>query len=1111
MEQFREDNNEDSSIKKRSTNNSKTKKGTKPALKYRDYPIDIRYGEKDWNMVSALREPLANMLDTKAEYNYYWRDGFGYIEDNGPGLPMSAFILGASSKSNDATSIGQFGEGLKLTFITSLRNDRKLFISTVGYGAYLEKFYSEDDNSTLMRVYYNNDSREVGTLIKIECTEEEWNESINLFLQFKKDYQKVDNNLFLPGGFVSVLGLITEERDNMIFSYDITDKSIVNRDRNAAKSKGLKLAMIKTLNGLKTQRAVRIYFESLDENPESEEFKLSLEPKNKDLWNSTLIKLYGDNICYSTTVQNDLKAQTKGFYVIRNLTKAVIKTLKYLGIQSSKEVTSDIKGDVGFIEKREKKIKFTISEDYCSDWTFVDAGREFLANAIDVSGSSDIKRYLKDGYYHIEDSGIGLQKEHFVIGNSQKKDSDIGKYGEGLKIASLVMTRQNRDVEIATVGTTYTPIIELNEEFGVNLFSIDYKRNNRKKGTLIKFKATEEEVESIENLFLDFSNNYRLIQGEFTDIVVENNGGVIYVNGLQSADVNTIVSYNIKDKKIVNTRDRNGVNLNVLNTYITDILNNLKDEEVIEKLLTDWKIDIHRYEYQLILNPTYIDSFKSVCNRIFEKSCIQTQDMTSNSIAKTAGYTLLSNIPPYIKEILINCGVPLSEEVAIEYSEGILLENRVVTVISPEYAAHWNYNDAVRELVANAIDTKTEFDLRYVNGKAIVEDNGSGIKKGNLILGSSNKKDDNSKIGYFGEGLKMACLVLARENRDVTIESVGFTFTPKIEYDKDFEVDLLVIYFKENKKEVGTKAIFNSTEEEVNSAKKQFLAFEEKFEKLFDGVYSPGGTIFVNGVAMAYEPDSIYSYNIESIETKSLLGRDRKSLNHESKMDSISKIASKIKDDVFIKNFIRGVANYHFEAKIAYHLTLYGRQKTIWRKVAEEIYPNSCLPSSTPYANMVAEDKGIKVLSSINSSLSELLREMNFPAAERMVQLRGGEDVARNVIKEDDLTLDEKEKWDVIKSVFIKEYGEEYREKVLICESFTDDGGGKTLGMYSSKHDCCYILRDLLTDYTIPKILGIVAHEICHRESEEADMTRGFENALTDIIGELLASLYKVK
>ena len=74
-------------------------------IKTEDYLVDINYGQKDWTMVSALREILANMLDTKSEYDFYYENGVGTISDKGCGLPRQAFVIGASTKTNDNTSI----------------------------------------------------------------------------------------------------------------------------------------------------------------------------------------------------------------------------------------------------------------------------------------------------------------------------------------------------------------------------------------------------------------------------------------------------------------------------------------------------------------------------------------------------------------------------------------------------------------------------------------------------------------------------------------------------------------------------------------------------------------------------------------------------------------------------------------------------------------------------------------------------------------------------------------------------------------------------------------------------------------------------------------------
>ena len=183
-----------------------------------DYMIEVSYGEKDWGMPQGIREVLANMLDTKTEYDAHYDKDNGYcvILDHGTGLPKKALVMGASSKAADNTCIGTFGEGLKLAFVTSLRNSRKLSIRTIGYGVEVSSTHSDEYDCELMRLYFTDNKQDIGTEVRIECTQEEFDQAMNMFLQFREGYCELDKNLYLPGGFISILGLTTEERPNLL-------------------------------------------------------------------------------------------------------------------------------------------------------------------------------------------------------------------------------------------------------------------------------------------------------------------------------------------------------------------------------------------------------------------------------------------------------------------------------------------------------------------------------------------------------------------------------------------------------------------------------------------------------------------------------------------------------------------------------------------------------------------------------------------------------------------------------------------------------------------------------------------------------------------------------
>ena len=457
-----------------------------------DYMIDVSYGEKDWSMSSGIREILANMLDTKTDSKFFYVEEEGYcvIRDSGTGLPKKALVMGASSKSGDGNCIGQFGEGLKMSLVTALRLNRVVSIQTIGYGVEIEKRRSKEYDCDMMRVIYTDNTREIGTEVRMECTREEFDTAVNMFLQFQKGYKELDKNLYLPGGYISILGLTTEERPNMLFSYDLNDKSLTNRDRNVIKSRQLKGEMEKILSSMKSKDAIKYYFDGLKESPESEEYKIAFEPKSKKAWLAVVKEIYGDSVVFSSGSDGDVKAIYKGMTVIPCPTKQVRAVLTAIGLKSSSQKTKALKNEKVQIKvEEENKIVYPIARNYVEDWTVFSAGRELLANALDMSPDATVE--YTNGQCVITDKGVGIKRKHFVIGNSEKDKNEIGMFGEGFKMASLVLAREGRNMEIRTVGTTYRPALEMSKEFGTEIFCFYYENNDKKQGTEIVFTASE--------------------------------------------------------------------------------------------------------------------------------------------------------------------------------------------------------------------------------------------------------------------------------------------------------------------------------------------------------------------------------------------------------------------------------------------------------------------------------------------------------------------------------------------------------------------------------------------------------------------------------------------
>lgn len=121
--------------------------------------------------------------------------------------------------------------------------------------------------------------------------------------------------------------------------------------------------------------------------------------------------------------------------------------------------------------------------------------------------------------------------------------------------------------------------------------------------------------------------------------------------------------------------------------------------------------------------------------------------------------------------------------------------------ISPEYVAHWGLWEAVREIYQNALDEQThdpsctaviEYDAE-LNNIHIATTKGF-LSPESLVLGKTSKRKDSKQRGKFGEGYKLALLVLSRLGLDVEVYTHGERWIPKLEYDDVFNSVVLNIH-----------------------------------------------------------------------------------------------------------------------------------------------------------------------------------------------------------------------------------------------------------------------------------------------------------------------------
>lgn len=112
--------------------------------------------------------------------------------------------------------------------------------------------------------------------------------------------------------------------------------------------------------------------------------------------------------------------------------------------------------------------------------------------------------------------------------------------------------------------------------------------------------------------------------------------------------------------------------------------------------------------------------------------------------------------------------------------------------LSRNYVRHWGMVEGVRELIQNALDSNSPFEYVFGEDWLEIRSRNSRLTTSTLLLGSTTKEGTDA-IGSFGEGYKIALLVLTREGYPVKIHNYDRLWTPSFVYSRQFEHEVLCI------------------------------------------------------------------------------------------------------------------------------------------------------------------------------------------------------------------------------------------------------------------------------------------------------------------------------
>ena len=446
-----------------------------------------------------------------------------------------------------------------------------------------------------------------------------------------------------------------------------------------------------------------------------------------------------------------------------------------------------------------------------------------------------------------------------------------------------------------------------------------------------------------------------------------------------------------------------------------------------------------------------------------------------------------------------------------------------------EVLESWTIAQAIRELIANALDEQVLTDTDPIVVQAVaddcweIRDFGRGLRYEHLTLNESPEKQANSHrvIGRFGVGLKDALAVLHRRNVSVRISSAHNDITlverPKAAFDD--VVTLHARVAQPGTTSIGTSILLTGVSgADVQAAKEMFLVFagETQFESTKYGQIlgrrsGSHARIYVHGVVVAEEPNFAFSYNITSLTEpmRKALNRERSHVGRTAYSDRVKAMllsaASHDVARVLTSDLARVVEGTNYD-------------ETGWT----DVQVRACQVLSTTGQVLFATPSELRFQSRfVEYGAREGLDVVAIPEAAGR-KLLGLADLAGQPVQgisQFAATWAEKFEYDFVAaesltSVERSIYGlaapllvigtpagysiPEVRISNTIQPSLHDDNAS---GVWDSSLPAIVIRRDRLV--SLETFAGTLLHELAHAISGHTDLTLEFEQCLSEVLGRI--------
>jgi len=411
----------------------------------------------------------------------------------------------------------------------------------------------------------------------------------------------------------------------------------------------------------------------------------------------------------------------------------------------------------------------------------------------------------------------------------------------------------------------------------------------------------------------------------------------------------------------------------------------------------------------------------------------------------------------------------------------------IIYPISLQYRSHWNEWCCIRELVQNALDSDKETARIYKqDGNLIIEDEGKGMQIKHLLLGISEKQDKENARGQFGEGLKIALIVLKRLGYDV--EVISNNLHCKVDVAEIEGEKCLKINYEHNGLTFnGTKIIIHdykgSTYEDkfVMNGNKTIL-FHDNFwgdiiEKRND---EKNGELYVKDIYVCDIKNSEFSYNLNRVQ----LEESRNVPNEYTVKRNIANVWASCDNEALWMKMFKAMERNRYERQAEFNFVYFRENvKEVIKKTFKKLYPNHVVRTSDVLVKecIWRNKEVVDWLDVVNhKDLIELL-----PTDRQFLEeYSKGEDIEVN---EETLSLKEKKNLEIARKI-AKMVDPNYDVKVYIM------GHDEVLGKA-----CNPIRLNRKIMENTEQVVSTILHELAHLFYGIGDMTIEQIYRLTDL------------